>query len=107
MLRDDPNSKVILIGYRDASERGKAAATLDRDRALNAAAVLSAGTGICPQLDLSRIKVDWVGTDQATPNKASLCGTSTTVKEKGGQAIGASDQKAQFRRVEIWFVPRV
>jgi outer membrane protein OmpA-like peptidoglycan-associated protein len=105
MLRDDPNGRVILVGHRDSSEKGKGFATLDRDRVLNAAAVLSAGTGICPQLDLSRIKVDWVGTDQTTPTKASLCGSSTTVKEKGGQAIGANDQKAQFRRVEIWFVP--
>jgi Flagellar motor protein len=105
MLRDDPNGRVILVGHRDSSEKGKGFATLDRDRVLNAAAVLSAGTGICPQLDLSRIKVDWVGADQTTPTKASLCGSSTTVKEKGGQAIGANDQKAQFRRVEIWFVP--
>jgi outer membrane protein OmpA-like peptidoglycan-associated protein len=105
LLRDDPNSRVILIGHRDGSETGKAAAELDRQRVLNAAAVLSAGTGICPQLDLSRVKLDWVGTDQSSPTRPSLCGASTTVKEKGGQAVSASDPKAQFRRVEIWFVP--
>lgn len=105
LLRDDPNGRVILIGHRDAGERGKAAAELDRQRVLNAAAVLSAGTGICPQLDLSRVKLDWVGTDQSTPTRPSLCGASTNVKEKGGQAVSASDSKAQFRRVEIWFVP--
>jgi outer membrane protein OmpA-like peptidoglycan-associated protein len=105
LLRDDPNSRVILIGHRDAGETGKAAAELDRQRVLNAAAVLSAGTGICPQPDLSRVKLDWVGTDQSSPTRPSLCGASTNVKEKGGQAVTASDSKAQFRRVEIWFVP--
>jgi hypothetical protein len=34
-----------------------------------------------------------------------FCGTSTDVKEKSGQAIKATDQRAQFRRVEIWIVP--
>ena len=102
MLRDDPNAKVVLIGHRDTSERG---AGLDRSRVLNAAAVISAGTGICPQLELSRVKVGWVGTNQSSPTRPSLCGTSTNVKERGGQTISASDTRAQFRRVEIWFVP--
>ena len=102
MLRDDPNAKVVLIGHRDTSERG---AGLDRTRVLNAAAVISAGTGICPQLELSRVKVGWVGTNQSSPTRPSLCGTSTNVKERGGQTISASDTRAQFRRVEIWFVP--
>jgi len=102
ILRDDPNAKVLLIGHRDASEK---VTTLDRARVLNAAAVLSAGTGICPMLELSRIQGAWVGTDQSSPTKPSFCGTSTDVKEKAGQAVVDSDQKAQFRRVEIWVVP--
>ena len=105
MLRDDPNATVILIGHRDTSEKGKAAAKLDEVRVLNAAAVLSAGTGICPQLELSRVKVNWVGTDQSSTPRPSLCGESTNVKEKSGQAVKASDKRAQFRRVEVWFVP--
>jgi outer membrane protein OmpA-like peptidoglycan-associated protein len=105
MLRDDPNATVILIGHRDQSEKGKAAASLDRVRALNAAAVLSAGTGICPQLELSRMKVNWVGAEQNSPAKPLLCGASTDVKERGGQAVKSSDQRAQFRRVEVWIVP--
>ena len=104
MLRDDPNATVVLIGHRDEHEKG-AAARLDRVRTLNAAAVLSAGTGICPQLELSRIKVNWVGTDQSTPTKPLLCGTSTEVKERVGQAVKDTDQRAQFRRVEVWIVP--
>ncbi|MGA3024209.1 MAG: hypothetical protein ABSF98_05515 [Bryobacteraceae bacterium] len=105
MLRDDPNATVILIGHRDTSEKGKAAAKLDEVRVLNAAAVLSAGTGICPQLELSRVKVNWVGTDQSSTPRPSLCGESTNVKERSGQAVKASDKRAQFRRVEVWFVP--
>jgi outer membrane protein W len=102
ILRDDPNAKVLLIGHRDASEK---VTTLDRARVLNAAAVLSAGTGICPQLELSRVEGAWVGTDQSSPTKPSFCGTSTDVKEKTGQAVVDSDMKAQFRRVEVWVVP--
>jgi hypothetical protein len=102
ILRSDPNAKVILIGHRDAAER---VTTLDRQRVLNAAAVLSAGQGICPQLEVSRIQGAWVGTDQSSPTKPSFCGTSTEVKEKTGQAVIESDTKAQFRRVEVWVVP--
>ena len=101
-LRDDPNAKVVLIGHRDAKEKG---AGLDRARVLNAAAVLSAGTGICPQLELSRVQGAWVGTDQSSTPKPSFCGTSTDVKERSGQAVADSDSQAQFRRVEVWIVP--
>ena len=67
-LRDDPNSSVILIGHRDTNER---AATLDTRRMLNVAAVLSAGKGVCPALDLSRIQVSAAGTSQtSTPNRS-------------------------------------
>jgi len=105
MLRDDPNATVVLIGHRDTAEKGKAAAKLDEMRVIDAAAVLSAGTGICPQLELSRVKVNWVGADQSSTPRPSLCGESTSVKEKAGQAVKASDKRAQYRRVEVWFVP--
>jgi outer membrane protein OmpA-like peptidoglycan-associated protein len=105
MLRDDPDAKVVLIGHRDANEKSKGASKLDAQRVLNAAAVLSAGTGICPQLELNRISSATVGTDQSSPTRAAFCGTSTDVKEKSGQAVKASDKNAPFRRVEIWFVP--
>jgi outer membrane protein OmpA-like peptidoglycan-associated protein len=101
MLRDDPNAKVILIGHRDNSER--ASSKVDEKRVLNAAAILSAGSGICPSLDLSRILVNYAGTDQTAETRPALCGSSVT--ERSGQAVKDSDKRAQFRRVEIWIVP--
>jgi outer membrane protein OmpA-like peptidoglycan-associated protein len=105
MLRNDPGAKVILIGHRDANEKGRAAQTLDEQRVENAAAVLSAGQGICPQLDLSRILVNAVGDTENSDTRPALCGSSTNVKERGGAAIRANDTRAQYRRVEVWIVP--
>ena len=102
LLRDNPDSQVILIGHKDAGEAGK---TLDRMRVLNSAAVLSAGTGICPSLDLNRVKVKMAGTDQSSQTRPSFCGASTTIKERAGSSVSESDAKAQYRRVEIWFIP--
>ncbi len=101
MLRNDPNAKVILIGHRDNGER--VSLRLDENRTLNAAAIISAGKGICPQLDLSRIIVHYAGTDQTSTPRPALCGSSTT--ERSGQAVRDNDQRAQFRRVEVWIVP--
>ncbi len=105
MLRDDPNATLVLIGNRDERERGAAASKLDRMRTPNAAAVLSAGTGICPQLELSRVKANWVGSDQSSTPRPLLCGSSTDIEERRGQAVKAADQWAQFRRVDVWIVP--
>lgn len=105
MLRNDPQAKVILIGHRDASEKGRVGLKMDESRVLNSAAVLSAGEGICPQLDLSRILWKVAGTDQSAETRPALCGSSTDVKERGSGAIKGADKRAQFRRVEIWIVP--
>lgn len=105
MLRNDPQAKVILIGHRDEAEKGRLGSKMDEARVINAAAVLSAGTGICPQLDLSRIMWKAAGTDQSVETRPALCGTSTDVKELGRSAIKGTDKKVQFRRVEIWIVP--
>ena len=97
MLRNDPGAKVILIGHRDEKEKGsKAALALDTTRVLNAAAVLSAGKGICPQLDLSRILMKTAGTDQSATPRPALCGASTNVKERSGQAVKESDKNAEY-----------
>jgi outer membrane protein OmpA-like peptidoglycan-associated protein len=105
MLRSDPDARVLLIGHRDGTESARARPPVDEARVLNAAAVLSAGKGICPSLDLSRIKVNWVGTEQSSEARPALCGTSTNVKERGGSRIREADKRVQFRRVEVWIVP--
>lgn len=102
MLRNDPGAKVILIGHKDAKERGR---NLDEARVINSAAVLSAGKGICPSLDLSRIMSKNAGTDQSSTPRPALCGSSTNVKERSGQGIKESDKNAEYRRVEVWIIP--
>jgi hypothetical protein len=102
MLRNDPGAKVVLIGHRDTRERGR---NLDQARVVNAAAVLSAGKGICPSLDLSRILSKNAGTDQSSTPRPALCGSSTNVKERAGQRVRESDKNAEYRRVEVWIIP--
>ncbi len=107
---------IVLVGHRDTDEaenapavrgrrrgrRGAAQRTaLDEQRVLNAAAVLSGGTGTCGKVDPSRIKVDWVGTDQTSETKPGLCGTSN-VKERRGSQTTEADKN---RRVEVYLVP--
>jgi outer membrane protein OmpA-like peptidoglycan-associated protein len=99
-LRADPGSTVVLIGHRDMSETGRANANLDTQRVLNTAAVLSAGKGVCPSLDLSRVQVSYAGTDQTDP---PMPFGDASVKERSGQST--TDARAQFRRVEVWFIP--
>ncbi|MBV9302910.1 MAG: PKD domain-containing protein [Acidobacteriaceae bacterium] len=112
---------IVLVGHRDSDEqenvagagrreraRRRAAAArraLDEQRALNCAAVLSAGTGTCGKVDPSRIRVDWVGTDQTSDPEPGLCGTSNLAaqKERRGSKVSAADKN---RRVEVYLVPR-
>ncbi|MEO8660042.1 MAG: hypothetical protein ABI693_16345 [Bryobacteraceae bacterium] len=105
LMRDNPDWTLVVVSHRDEQESGRAMAHLDRSRAMNTAAVLSAGTGICPSLDLSRVKVLEAGTTAGSEPKPSFCGASTTIKERTGQAVTAEDTRAQFRRVELWLIP--
>jgi opacity protein-like surface antigen len=109
---------VVLVGHRDADENSRATYggvrrvrghhgraerhTLDEQRVLNAAAVLSGGTATCGNLDRSHIRVDWVGTDQTSDTKPGLCGTSN-IKERKGYGTSEADKN---RRVEVYLVPR-
>jgi outer membrane protein OmpA-like peptidoglycan-associated protein len=102
---------ILLVGHRDTDEsenapaaRGRRKGTavpLDEARTLNSAAVLSGGTGTCAKFDLSRIKVDWVGTEQTSETKPALCGTSNVKERKGSQTTQADKN----RRVEVYLVP--
>jgi hypothetical protein len=106
---------VVLVGHRDTDEqtnapgvrgrRGRRAAAatrlLDEQRVLNAAAVASGGTATCGKVDPSRIKVDWVGTDQTSETRPGQCGTSN-IKERKGSQTSEADKN---RRVEVYLVP--
>lgn len=108
---------ILLVGHQDSDERANlpargrnarnrraAAHALDEQRVLNAAAVLSGGSGTCAKVDPSRIKVDWVGTDQTSAPEPGLCGTSTrpSQRERKGSQVSAADKN---RRVEVYLVP--
>jgi len=105
---------IVLVGHRDADEatnepgvrkrKGVEQNSLDEQRALNAAAVLSGGTGTCAKVDPSRIKIDWVATDQTSDPQPGLCGTSNlpAQKERKGAAVTDADKN---RRVEVYLVP--
>ena len=119
-LRDDPEARVVLVGHIDEGEnggarkngkrkgKGKAAAAatrqLDKARVLNAAAVISAGAGICPTLELSRVKVAFAGKSQGSETRPTFCGGSTEPRAVKG-ARARADKRAQYRRVEVWIVP--
>jgi hypothetical protein len=107
---------VILIGHVDTDEkatlpargRGKnktPAEGLDEARTLNAAAVLSGGTGTCAKVDLSRIKVVYMGTTQQSEPRPGLCGTSTRPAEKERRKFELNDSDKN-RRVEVYLVPK-
>ena len=104
----DPEATIVLIGHEDESEqaarRRRNAPQLDRTRVENTAAVLSAGTGTCQKLELSRVQVDWVGTDETDPYKTALCESS--VRERARSKVSESDSRTKNRRVEVWIVPR-
>ncbi len=103
---------VLLVGHFDAVEKNikirdlkaKKNRSLDEERVLQVAAVLSGGTEPCKRLELSRIKVAYVGAEQLSPFKTSLC--EATVKELAKSKINAKDGSVKNRRVEIWLVPK-
>lgn len=103
------NYDVVLVGHIDANEapKGKGAKghSLDMDRVLNTAGVLSGGGGTCKDLEHSRIKGVWVGSAQDTEFLPASCTVSTEApKERKGNEVDANE--AKNRRVEIWLVPK-
>ena len=72
-------------------------ANLAEQRALNAAAIITAGTGVCLAIPQSQVQVSAPGTEQnGVPFEAGFCQSSV-----GAGASSATD----MRRVEVWFVP--
>jgi outer membrane protein OmpA-like peptidoglycan-associated protein len=113
----DPNYTVVLVGHIDNDEkatvrvpgRGRRARAqtrgLDEARALNAAAVLTGGTGTCGKVDPSQVQVDWVGTDQTSETRPGLCGTSSHPEQKERKTSQVTDADKN-RRVEVYIVPK-
>ena len=112
-----PDYDVVLVGHRDTDEetnvpgqkgragRREAGRPLDEERVLNCAAVLSGGSGTCAKVDPSRIRVDWVGTDQTSTPDPGFCGMSNrpSQKERRSSRVSEADKN---RRVEVYLVPR-
>jgi hypothetical protein len=99
---------VVLVGHRDASELetvGKRSeSTLDRDRVLNAAAFLSAKGATCKDIELTRVRAGWKGTEQRNEFRSNFCDSSTV--ERRQDAVSSTDDAAKNRRVEVWLVPK-
>jgi outer membrane protein OmpA-like peptidoglycan-associated protein len=99
---------ILLVGHIDESEsrlrRPRNAKALDRERVENAAAYLIAGEQPCKRFDRSRVKIAIAGPNQTSPLRTSLCEDS--VRERAQSRINPRDDKAKFRRVEVWLVPR-
>jgi hypothetical protein len=98
----DPTGTVVFVGHQAATEKVPG---LDMKRATNAAAVISAGKGVCTAFPASQIQVSAVGTEQTADFQPYFCGSSTGVNERGGQRVKENEDAAKTRRVEVWFAP--
>jgi hypothetical protein len=104
LIDRDPTGKVVFVGHITEAEKSE----LDRQRAMNAAAVISAGQGICTSFPANQILVSGAGSaDNGVDLQPHFCGTSAIPRtgELSGQIVKESDAKAKYRRVEVWFVP--
>ena len=104
LFESDPTGTVVFVGH--TSENESASSGLDQKRALNAAAVISAGQGICANFPAAQTHVNAAGSAAGGAEfKPYFCEASAGVSERPGQTVAASDDQGKFRRVEVWFVP--
>ena len=90
----DSAGKVVLVGHASSDET---LANLAEQRSLNAAAVITAGTGICLAIPQSQVLMSSPGIDQnGVGFEPGFCSSSVR---------GGSSGMAEMRRVEVWFVP--
>jgi hypothetical protein len=100
-IDSDPTGRVVLVGHVSEKEAGHAG--LDQKRALNAAAVISAGQGVCSAFPASQILIGAVGAaDTGVDYQSHFCGST---QELPGSLVKESESDARFRRVEVWFIP--
>jgi hypothetical protein len=94
-VEKDPTGTVVLVGNQSPDET---VAGLDMKRVSNAAAVITAGTGVCMSVPQSQVMLEGNGTSQNDVSfESGFCGSSV----RGGAAGGNAD----LRRVAVWFVP--
>jgi hypothetical protein len=90
----DSEGAVVLLGQNSSGEQ---VAGLDRQRALNAAAVITAGTGVCLSIPRAQVQVGWSGPNQSGVGfESGFCAASVGA----GSSITTKNQ-----RVAVWFVP--
>jgi Outer membrane protein beta-barrel domain len=103
-LDRDPTGKVVFVGhFVDKEPKPRRGNTLDEQRALNAAAIISAGQGICLGFAPSQILIGYTGTNQNGVDFQPFFDAGT--KERAGSVVKESDPDAKYRRVEVYFVP--
>jgi hypothetical protein len=89
----DASGTVVLVGHSSSDET---AANVAEHRALNSAAVITAGSGICLSIPQSQVQVSVPGVDQnGPPFESGFCRAS----------VGGTGSAVEMRRVEVWFVP--
>ena len=89
----DSSGTVALVGHSAPDETK---ANLAQERASNAAAIVSAGTGVCLSIPATQVQVSWPGAEQnGVPFEAGFCRSS----------VGPVGPYTDMRRVEVWFVP--
>ncbi len=100
-LDSDPNGHVVFVGHIAPGEKGT---DLDLKRALNAAAVISAGAQICLGFSAANIAITAAGTaDNGIDFQPYFCEASTG--EIHGNLVKETEEEAKNRRVEVWYVP--
>jgi len=88
----DPGGTAVLVGHASSEE----AAGIAEKRAQNAAAVITAGAGVCLAIPKTQVEVSWPGVEQnGVGFESGFCQSS----------VGAASIASQMRRVEVWFVP--
>jgi hypothetical protein len=90
----DSGGTVVLVGNNSS---GETAANLAQQRAMNSAAVITAGKGVCLSISASQVQISSPGVDQGGVSfESGFCGPSVSA---------GSSTAAQERRVQVWFVP--
>ena len=84
---------MVLVGHTSSDETND---KLAQERVDNAAAIITAGTGICLSIPKTQVQVSAPGADQnGVPYESGFCRSS----------VGPIGPDTEMRRVEVWFVP--